>query len=111
MPARGSQYQKKPGHREIGCWAWNDNRLWNKIQKADNDNDCFVWTGSVHPAGALMGAWKNNQQQMTQARRLVWMSVNNEDVSAYRVTMKCGNPLCVNHRHFELKPSNRTDQQ
>lgn len=111
MPAVKGWIKKKPGYRQIGEWGWLDDKLWSKIEKSDNDNDCFVWTGSQHPAGALMGAWKNDKQQMTQARRLIWMSVNNEDVSAYRVTMTCGNPLCVNERHFELKQTNRPDQQ
>ena len=104
-------YKNRPGYREVGGWGWDDLRLWNKIEKTDNDNDCWTWTGSKHPAGALMGAWRHGVQQMVQARRLIVMSTTNEDVTPYRVTMTCGNPLCVNERHFELKPNNRPDSQ
>jgi hypothetical protein len=74
-----------------------------KIEKTDNDNDCWTWTGSQHESGALLGAWRHGVQQMTQARRLVWMSVNNEDVQPYRVTMMCKNQKCCNPNHFKLK--------
>ena len=104
-------YKTNPGYREIGTWGWDDNRLWAKIQKTDNVNDCWTWTGSQHPAGALLGAWRHGVQQMTQARRLVWMSVNNQDVQPYRVTMTCQNQQCCNPNHFELKKNNRPESQ
>jgi hypothetical protein len=61
----------------------------------------------MSPTGAIFGSRKNGKPQMTQARRLVWMSQNNEDVTPYRVTMKCKNQQCVNPNHFELKSNNR----
>lgn len=112
MPIQGQNYYKKPGHRQIGAWAWNDHRLWSKIDKTPDYNGCHNYIGgSMSPSGALMGAWKNNYQQMTQARRLVWMSINNEDVSPYRVTLTCGNQACCNPQHFELKKNNRLDRE
>jgi len=54
-----------------------------------------------------MGAFKNEIQQMTQVRRLVYMSTTNEDVTPYRVTLTCGNQSCCNPSHFELKETNR----
>jgi len=107
MPARGPQYSKKPGHKEVGSWGWNDLRLWSKIDKTPDENGCLNWQGAKSPTGGLMGGWKNNHQQMSQARRFVWMSINNEDVSPYSVTLICGNQMCCNERHFILKPTNR----
>ena len=107
MPALGPQHPLKPGYKSIGLWGWDDHRLWSKIKKTDSVNDCWLWQGSMSPTGALMGAWKLGHQQMTQARRLVQMSVTNEDVSPYRVTMTCQNQRCCNPNHFELKDNNR----
>ena len=107
MPARGPQYQKKQGHRELGSWAWNDLRLWSKIDQEPDENGCLNWQGSMSPTGALMGAWKNSERQMTQARRLVVMSKTNEDITPYRVTLTCHNQRCCNFQHFELKENYR----
>jgi hypothetical protein len=109
MPARGPQYAKKPGHKEQGSWGWNDTRLWSKIDTKPDENGCLNWQGAMSPSGALMGAWKNNTQQMTQSRRLVWMSLNNEDVSEHRVTLSCDNQRCCNPKHFIIKPNLRRD--
>jgi len=117
MPARGTHYNLKPGHKQVGVWGWNDTRLWSKIDTKPDKNGCLNWLGSMSPTGALMGAWKkipdsdDSYQQMTQARRLVWMSVNNEDVSPYSVTLTCANQMCCNPEHFELKNTNRPDKQ
>lgn len=110
MPARGVVHKTRPGYREVGAWGWDDERLWSKIQKTENINDCWLWQGAMSPTGALLGAWKNGKQQMTQARRLVWMSLNNEDVSPYRVTMLCQNQYCCNEYHFELKENYKLKQ-
>ena len=107
MPARGPQYNKKPGHKEVGPWGFNETRLWSKIDKTPDENGCWSWLGSMSPTGSLMGAWKNNHQQMVQSRRLVWMSINNLDVTPYSVTLACGRQDCNNPEHFILKPTNR----
>lgn len=100
-------YHKKPGYREIGAWGWDDHRLWSKIDTKPDRKGCLNWNGSMSPTGALMGAWKNGIQQMTQARRLVWMSNNNKDVSEYQVTLSCSNQRCCNEEHFVLLQNNR----
>lgn len=107
MPATGLVHKTRPGYREIGSWGWDDNRLWSKIEVSLDINACWSWLGSMSPGGALMGGWKDGLQQMTQARRLVWMSHNNEDVSPYQVKMRCKNQQCCNPNHFELKPNNK----
>jgi hypothetical protein len=107
MPARGPQYSKKPGHKEVGSWGFNETRLWSKIDKTPDYNGCHNWQGAMSPSGALMGAWKSQHQQMVQARRLVWMSTTGEDVTPYSVTLTCGNQSCCNFLHFELKKNNR----
>jgi len=107
MGARGPRHIKFPGYKKIGVWGWDDTRLWSKIEVSLDQNECWIWTGSMSPTGALMGVWKNEVAQMTQARRVVYMSHTNEDVTPYKVTMKCKNQECVNPNHFELKANNR----
>jgi hypothetical protein len=107
MPARGPIHKKRPGYKSMGAWGWDDHRLWSKIEVSLDINECWLWTGSMSPSGALLGAWKNEVQQMTQARRLVFMSHTKEDVTPYQVTMKCANQACCNPHHFELKKNNR----
>ena len=111
MPAHGPQHQKRPGYKEVGQWGWDDNRLWSKIDKNPDHNGCHNWQGAMSPSGALMGAWKiDGHQQMTQARRLVFMSKTNEDVTPYQVRLKCANQACCNPEHFELKKNYRGRQ-
>ena len=110
-------FKQDSDYVEYGTWGFNQQRLKNKIRPGATDNDCTEWLGAMSPTGALMGAWKKDantgeyRQQMTQARRLVWMSENQEDATPYRVTLTCGNQRCCNPRHFELLESNRTDKQ
>jgi len=116
MPCKKGWYKDKPGYKEVGAWGWNDLLLWSKIEVSLDTEECWTWTGSMSPSGALLGAFKKDpetgeyRQQMVQARRLLWSSVNNEDVGPYRVTMKCGNQSCCNPEHFLLKPNNRREQ-
>jgi hypothetical protein len=115
MACRSGWYKNKPGYKEIGAWGWDNDRLQSKIKPGLTDDDCTTWLGSMSPSGALFGAWKiyedETRQQMSQARRFVWMSINNEDVTPYSVTMKCHNQRCCNPRHFEIKPTNRPDKK
>jgi len=103
-------YKTQPGYRQVGAWSWNDNRLWNKIEVSLDINACWPWQGSMSPSGALQGGWKNDIAQMSQARRFVWMSENNEDVTPYSVTLKCSNQACCNPNHFIIKPTNRREK-
>jgi hypothetical protein len=104
---RFDHYTVKPEYKHIGAWSWNDEILWSKIEVSLVPDECWLWQGSMSPSGAIFGVRKNGHPQMSQARRLVWMSQNNEDVTPYRVTMKCGCQQCVNPHHFELKSNNR----
>jgi hypothetical protein len=107
MPHIGPYYHKKPGFKQQGAWGWNSTLLWSKIDTTPDARGCHNWRGAMSPTGALMGAWKNSNQQMSQARRLVWMDVNDQDVSDYQVKLTCHNQRCCNPEHFELKPTNK----
>ena len=111
MPCKRGWYKQKPGYREVGSWSWNDELLWSKIEVSLDTEECWTWTGSMSPTGALLGGFKNGVQQMSQARRFVWMSETGEDVTPYRVTMKCANQACVNPNHFKLLPTNKPEKQ
>jgi len=117
MPQTKGSYKQKPGYKTVGHWAWNDNRLWDKIEVSLDTEACWPWHGSMSPTGALMGGWKKDpetgeyRQQMSQARRFVYMSETNEDVTPYRVTMKCANQACCNSNHFKILPTNKPDNK
>ena len=103
-------YKTTQGYREQGPWGWDDLRLHAKIDKTPDYNGCHNWQGSMSPSGALLGVYKHGVQQMCQSRRILWMSINNKDVTPYRVTLKCGNQACCNPEHFELKKNYRGPQ-
>jgi len=110
MPTKKGWYKQKPGYKEVGAWGWDNDRLWSKIEVSLDIEECWTWHGSMSPSGALLGGWKNGVQQMTQARRLVWMSETNEDAGPYQVTMRCGNQACCNPHHFQILPTNRPEK-
>jgi len=105
------KYTENPDYKHIGAWSWNDKILWTHVEVDLDTTKCWLWDGSMSPTGALLGAWKNEVQQMTQARRLVYMSETGEDVTPYQITMTCQNQSCCNPNHFELKPTNRPEKQ
>jgi hypothetical protein len=107
MPQEIGSYKKKPGYKQVGAWEFDRDRLWSKIDTKPDLNGCHNANSAWSPSGALMGAWKNGHQQMTQIRRLVEMDESNEDIQEYQVTLKCGNQRCCNREHFVLKPNKR----
>jgi hypothetical protein len=54
-----------------------------------------------------MGAWKNDNRQMTQARRLIWMTYHEEPLDNLQVRHVCGNKNCVNINHMTLEEDRR----
>mgnify|MGYP003648602029 CR=1 FL=1 len=107
MPKCKDWYKTQQGYVEYGAWGFDKLRLLSKIVPGPTEDSCTTWLGAESPTGALMGAYRGGVQQMTQARRLVWMMENKQDVSPYSVTMTCHNQMCCNPKHFKLKPTNR----
>jgi hypothetical protein len=85
-------------HR-VGVWSWDTEKLHSRIVKT-GDDDCWAWTGSSNPFGNIMGAFKNDHQQMTQANRLLYMEIHKEPIDHLSIKMKCGNKHCSNPNHF-----------
>ena len=100
-------WTKNKNYVTVGDWSWDTVRLNSKIKKGDLPLYCDIWQGSMSPTGALFGARKLGLQQMTQARRLVWMEHTGKDATNYQITMSCDNQRCVNPEHFVTKPNNR----
>lgn len=90
----------------VGAWAWNRATLWQRIIAAGED-ECWAWRGSTTPWGNIFGAYKNNHAQMTQANRLIWMTLHQEDIDSASVKMTCHNRFCSNPSHMELVPYNK----
>lgn len=100
--SRKRYYQNKPGHTELGIWAWNDIRFWEKVKKSPDPNGCWIWQGAMSPAAAIYGAYKAGRQQMIQSRRIAHMSTYKEDIGDYAVSMTCHRTDCVAPHHFQL---------
>lgn len=113
MPKNKLWFRQQPTFVEYGVWGFDAERVKSKIKPGQTEYHCTSWSGSMSPTGALMGAWKKDldndvyKQQMTQARRLVWMMENKQDVTPYSITLICANQECCNPRHFVVKPTNR----
>lgn len=88
---------------QIGVWRWNDELLWQKIEKTDNTDECWFWTGADSPHAALFGVSKGDHPQMTQARRIVYMSYYKEDIADHSVYSTCHTHSCVSPHHMQLK--------
>jgi hypothetical protein len=96
---------RRPGIRKtIGAWSWNSTILWSKIVETDADS-CWAWLGSRGPQTNLFGVRHNDQAQMTQARRILYRDVFNEDCDDKQIKHTCGNAYCMNWQHFELRPN------
>lgn len=96
----------KGQNKTIGEWSWNSDVLWNKIVKTDDDS-CWAWIGSRGPQTNLFGARKNSLPQMSQARRILYRDVFNEDCDDKQIKHSCGNAFCMNWQHFVVKPNQR----
>lgn len=96
-------YMRTITHKS-GDWSWNSDLLWSKVIKT---NKCWTWSGAHGPYGALFGAYKNNKQQMTQVRRLIWGEIHQCDITNIAVHHTCGNRMCVNPDHMYEKTNLR----
>lgn len=105
-----------------GVWSWNAPRLMSKIAcqgepipvtwltdplraQVPRDDRCWTWQGSQGPYGALFGAVKNQQRQMTQARRLIYQTVRGLDLGSHWVRQTCHNRFCCNPSHMQAVPA------
>lgn len=96
---------RRPGIRKtLGDWEWNSTILWNNIVETDVDS-CWSWLGSVGPQTNLFGGRKSGVAQMTQARRILYREVFNEDCDDKQIKHSCGNSFCMNWHHFEVRPN------
>jgi len=103
MPNRGKD---KPPNQTMGTWSWNTASFQAKYQE-QSELACWIWQGSAGPNGALFGAYRNQQAQMTQARRIAWMQHTNQPVDLLQIKMTCRNKMCVNPHHMISLPNNR----
>ena len=92
--------------KQQGEWQWNSTILWSKIIQT-GDNDCWAWVGSRGPQTNLFGGRKAEKPQMSQARRFLYMDVFGESCDDKQITHTCGDPYCMNYRHFLVKPNYR----
>lgn len=95
--------------RSNGEWAWNTQRLNSKIEQG-NPDECWIWKGAKGPQGNLIGAYKNGNQQMTQANRLIYAEHTNELIAKKQIRTTCLNKYCCNPNHMSDAPTNKPTQ-
>lgn len=92
---------KPEDFKTIGQWSWQPKLLLKKVVQGDKD-ECWTWLGSKGPHSSLFGAIKNGKRQMTQACRILYRELYNEDCEEKEITHSCGNRYCVNHHHWKI---------
>ena len=92
-------YNHRDERVRCGIWSWNQESFDAKVQKGAAD-DCWSWTGALGPFGGLFGAFKNDKNQMTQARRIAYMIATGREIETKSVRNTCGNKFCMNPAHM-----------
>ena len=93
--------------KSMGPWSWNTKILNEKVVKGP-DTEC--WTNSKFAQtqhGPLFGVKKNNKPQMTQVARILYRDWFNEDCEENSLMHSCGNKMCLNPNHWEIKPNRK----
>ena len=86
-----------------------EKRFWAKVQKSDDPEGCWLWTGATNkgrntrggPYGKLGDEYPSRKTVL--AHRVAWRLTNGEDPPAgMQVDHACNNSLCVNPDHLRL---------
>lgn len=90
--------------KTIGIWSWKPRLLEPKVDK-QGKNECWPWLGNHNRDNRpLFGAYKDGKQQMSQATRIYYRHIYNEDCEEKEITHACGNRNCMNPSHWEIIP-------
>lgn len=82
-------------------------RFWDKVDKSDEADGCWEWTGSqTDGRGSFWFNSKNNN-----VKRFAWELINGTIPKKTFVLCCCRNSLCVNPAHHYLRKVGDTEER
>ena len=98
---------KPEDKRTMGEWTWNSKLLNEKVIRGP-ELECWPATNfSQTKHGPLFGVTKNGKPQMTQLCRILYRDWFNIDCEENEIAHKCGDKMCLNPDHWEVKPNKK----
>ncbi len=77
-------------------------RFWAKVDKPDNDQDCWPWTAGKTKGYGMFCIGRDALPRMAQAHRVSFALHHNIELSEVPPLLRhtCDNPSCVNPHHL-----------
>jgi hypothetical protein len=79
-------------------------RLWERVDKPQNPDDCWVWLGSfnTHGYGQMMvGSRLDGTRKLATTHRLAYLLTKGEIPTTLEIDHLCKNRKCCNPNHLE----------
>ena len=92
-------------NQHMDKWIWSSDLFWSKVKQAEEDDDCWTWTGSTGRQGPLFGMYiqenHTRKPRMVSARRVMYAETFDCWLKPEEpIYHGCGNRDCLNPGHF-----------
>jgi hypothetical protein len=81
-----------------------EERFWDKVEKSDQPDGCWLWTGATHDFGYGIIGRGRRQEGTVRAHVLSYEWVNGPVPVGMVVCHACDTPACVNTAHLFAAP-------